>query len=70
MFPAKIILVDLMNFLNWKSNAASIPDILNRIMKLDGEEVVKFLQDILDTIFSLFSTEDGKSTQVLFPTKF
>jgi len=53
-----------MNFLNWKSNSASIQDILNRILKLDGEEVVKFLQDILDTIFSLFSTEDGKSTQV------
>ena len=32
----------------------------------DGEEIVKFLQDVLDTLFSLFSTEDGNSTQVLF----
>ena len=32
-------------------------------MSLSGEEIVKFLQDILDALFAMFSTEDGNSTQ-------
>ena len=36
---------------------------LTRMMKLKGEETVKFLQDVLDSLFSMFSTEDGNSTQ-------
>ena len=36
---------------------------LTRMMKLRGEEIVKFLQDVLDSLFSMFSTEDGNSTQ-------
>ena len=28
----------------------------------DGEEIVKFLQDVLDALFAMFSTEDGNST--------
>ena len=31
-------------------------------MKTGGEEIVKFLQDVLDALFSMFSTEDGNST--------
>ena len=37
-------------------------DTLAKIMKLDGEEIVKFLQDVLDALFAMFSTEDGNST--------
>jgi len=29
---------------------------------LNGEELVKFLQDVLDALFAMFSTEDGSST--------
>ena len=57
------ILVDLMKLLNWKSSPKQLGDTLNKIMKLGGEEVVKFLQDVLDALFSMFSTEDGNSTQ-------
>ena len=54
--------VDLMKLLNWKSNQNNISDTLSKIMSLSGEEVVKFLQDILDALFAMFSTEDGNST--------
>ncbi len=52
-----------MKLLNWKSSPKQLGDTLNKIMKLGGEEVVKFLQDVLDALFSMFSTEDGNSTQ-------
>jgi dedicator of cytokinesis protein 3 len=31
-------------------------------MRTGGEELVKFLQDVLDALFAMFSTEDGNST--------
>ena len=65
LFPLPTIVpVDLMSLLNWKSmDRKSIPETLGKIMKLDGEEVVKFLQDVLDALFGMFSTEDGNSTE-------
>jgi len=54
--------VDLMSLLNWRATPEKIPDILGSIMKTGGEEIVKFLQDIFDALFSMFSTEDGNST--------
>ena len=36
-------------------------NICNRL-SLGGEEIVKFLQDVLDALFSMFVTEDGNST--------
>ena len=51
-----------MSLLNWRAIPDRIPDILGCIMKTEGEEIVKFLQDVLDTLFSVFSTENGGST--------
>ncbi|XP_064489712.1 dedicator of cytokinesis protein 3-like isoform X2 [Ornithodoros turicata] len=53
---------DLLCLLKWKENPDKIHDTLNKVMKLNGEEIVKFLQDILDALFSMFSTGDGNST--------
>ena len=39
-----------MQLLNWKSNPSQIQETLKRIMLVEGEEVVKFLQDILDAL--------------------
>ncbi|KAG1701194.1 Dedicator of cytokinesis protein 3 [Nymphon striatum] len=55
--------VDLQALLKWKSHPDKIDIILRRFMELDGEEIVKFLQDVLDQLFSMFSTNDGSSTQ-------
>ncbi|GAB6029592.1 hypothetical protein CHUAL_005335 [Chamberlinius hualienensis] len=54
--------VDLLSLLKWKSFPNRIQDTLNKIMKLGGEEIVKFLQDILDALFGMFSTVDGSLT--------
>ena len=51
-----------MSLLNWRAIPDRIPGILGCIMKTEGEDIVKFLQDVLDTLFSVFSTENGGST--------
>ncbi|XP_023349256.1 dedicator of cytokinesis protein 3 [Eurytemora carolleeae] len=42
---------DLMHLLKWRSHQDRIPDILTKVMKTPGEEIVKFLQDILGNLF-------------------
>ncbi|CAG9773050.1 unnamed protein product [Ceutorhynchus assimilis] len=54
--------VDLLALLRWKSHPARIQESLTRVLKLGAEELIKFLQDVLDALFALFSTEDGNST--------
>ncbi|XP_014256869.1 dedicator of cytokinesis protein 3 isoform X2 [Cimex lectularius] len=54
---------DLLALLQWKAKPERIQEALTRALHLDGEELVKFLQDVLDALFAMFSTEDGNSTQ-------
>ncbi|KAK7862569.1 hypothetical protein R5R35_004185 [Gryllus longicercus] len=54
--------VDLLSLLQWREHPDRIQEALGRVRRLDGEELVKFLQDVLDALFSMFSTEDGNST--------
>lgn len=54
--------VDLLSLLQWKNHPDKIANTLERIIGLKGEEVVKFLQDILDALFAIFHSEDGDST--------
>lgn len=56
------ISVDLLSLLRWKSHPERIQESLTRVLRLGDEELVKFLQDVLDALFALFSTEDGNST--------
>lgn len=56
--PAEIsfrvcILVDLLGLLNWKAKPDAVPMHLKNLTKVDGEEIVKFLQDTLDALFSI-----------------
>lgn len=51
-----------MSLLRWKSHPEKIQESLQRVLRLGDEELVKFLQDVLDALFALFSTEDGNST--------
>ena len=55
-------LADLLALLKWKSYPDRILEILRLVSRLRGEEVVKFLQDVLDALFAMFSTEEGFST--------
>jgi dedicator of cytokinesis protein 1 len=45
--------VDLLGLLNWVSHPEVLKDSLAALMKVDGEEVVKFLQDVLDALFNI-----------------
>uniref|UniRef100_A0A8D8XE50 Dedicator of cytokinesis protein 1 n=1 Tax=Cacopsylla melanoneura TaxID=428564 RepID=A0A8D8XE50_9HEMI len=45
--------VDLLGFLNWHSDTTRLDVSLCNLMNLGGEEIVKFLQDILDTLFQI-----------------
>ncbi|XP_066149763.1 dedicator of cytokinesis protein 3 isoform X2 [Euwallacea fornicatus] len=54
--------VDLLALLQWKAHPERIQESLQRVLKLGDEELIKFLQDVLDALFALFSTEDGNST--------
>uniref|UniRef100_A0A8D0E8M0 Dedicator of cytokinesis 5 n=1 Tax=Salvator merianae TaxID=96440 RepID=A0A8D0E8M0_SALMN len=45
--------VDLLGLLNWRSNSQNIGHNLKKLMEVDGGEIVKFLQDTLDALFSI-----------------
>ncbi|XP_071494855.1 dedicator of cytokinesis protein 1-like [Diadema antillarum] len=47
--------VDLLGLLKWRAEPDSIRQSLEYLMKVDGEEVVKFLQDTLDALFSIMA---------------
>lgn len=48
-----IVLVDLLGLLNWATHKETLTESLRALMNVDGEEVVKFLQDILDALFNI-----------------
>lgn len=52
----------MLALLQWKAHPNNIKEALDGVLKLNGEELVKFLQDVLDALFAMFSTEDGSST--------
>ncbi|XP_046628912.1 dedicator of cytokinesis protein 1 isoform X2 [Neodiprion virginianus] len=45
--------VDLLGLLKWASRQTDLKESLTALMKVDGEEVVKFLQDVLDALFNI-----------------
>ncbi|XP_056671020.1 dedicator of cytokinesis protein 1-like [Monodelphis domestica] len=45
--------VDLLGLLKWRSNTNLLQQNLRQLMKVDGGEVVKFLQDTLDALFNI-----------------
>lgn len=53
----------MLSLLKWKSHPERIADTLNLVTRLRGEELVKFLQDVLDSLFAMFCTDDGSATQ-------
>jgi len=53
--------LDLVSLLKWRSNPDKIKQTLENMTKVSGEEIVKFLQDVLDVLFAMFLSEDGES---------
>uniref|UniRef100_A0A8C2IFD8 Dedicator of cytokinesis 3 n=1 Tax=Cyprinus carpio TaxID=7962 RepID=A0A8C2IFD8_CYPCA len=58
--------VDLLALLKWKAHPERVMDILGRLRHVCGEEIVKFLQDILDTLFSILDDNTDKYGPLVF----
>ncbi|RVE72625.1 hypothetical protein OJAV_G00039410 [Oryzias javanicus] len=58
--------VDLLALLKWKAHPERVMDILGRLRHVSGEEIVKFLQDILDTLFSILDDNTEKYGPLVF----
>ncbi|XP_037536633.1 dedicator of cytokinesis protein 5 [Nematolebias whitei] len=54
--------VDLLGLLNWRSNPEDLEQILQRLMEVEGGEIVKFLQDTLDALFNVMMETSEKDT--------
>ncbi|XP_064422203.1 dedicator of cytokinesis protein 3 isoform X2 [Latimeria chalumnae] len=58
--------VDLLALLKWKAHPDRVMDILSRLRHVSGEEIVKFLQDILDTLFAILDDNTEKYGHLVF----
>ncbi|XP_034296012.1 dedicator of cytokinesis protein 3 isoform X3 [Pantherophis guttatus] len=58
--------VDLLALLKWKAYPDRVMDILGRLRQVSGEEIVKFLQDILDTLFVILDDNTEKYGLLVF----
>lgn len=60
--------VILLGLLNWSAHKETLEDSLNALSNVPGEEVVKFLQDILDALFNILVENDNpeKYDQLVF----
>uniref|UniRef100_A0A8C5PP34 Dedicator of cytokinesis 3 n=1 Tax=Leptobrachium leishanense TaxID=445787 RepID=A0A8C5PP34_9ANUR len=58
--------VDLLALLKWKAYPDRILDVLGRLRHVSGEEIVKFLQDILDTLFVILDDNTEKYGLLVF----
>ncbi|KAM8924612.1 dedicator of cytokinesis protein 1 [Pelodytes ibericus] len=54
--------VDLLGLLKWRSNTNLLQQNLRQLMKVDGGEVVKFLQDTLDALFNIIMENSESET--------
>ncbi|XP_053307198.1 dedicator of cytokinesis protein 1 isoform X2 [Spea bombifrons] len=54
--------VDLLGLLKWRSNTNMLQQNLCQLMKVDGGEVVKFLQDTLDALFNIIMENSESET--------
>ncbi|KAI5167804.1 Dedicator Of Cytokinesis Protein 5 [Manis pentadactyla] len=54
--------VDLLGLLNWRSNSQNIKHNLKKLMEVDGGEIVKFLQDTLDALFTIMMEMSDNET--------
>ncbi|XP_030639791.1 dedicator of cytokinesis protein 3-like [Chanos chanos] len=57
---------DLLTLLKWKAYPERVLDVLGRLRLISGEEIVKFLQDVLDTLFSLLDDNTDKYGPLVF----
>ncbi|XP_068508533.1 dedicator of cytokinesis protein 3 isoform X14 [Syngnathus scovelli] len=57
---------NLLALLKWKAHPDRVGNILGRLRHVTGEEIVKFLQDILDTLFAILDDDAHKYGPLVF----
>lgn len=58
--------VDLVGLLRWRQQKRQIPSVLTSLLKIDGEEIVKFLQDIFDALFAIQNESSEQCGNLVF----
>uniref|UniRef100_A0A6I8SKC6 Dedicator of cytokinesis protein 4 n=1 Tax=Xenopus tropicalis TaxID=8364 RepID=A0A6I8SKC6_XENTR len=62
----KWILCDMLDLLKWRMHPENIPHCLSKLKEIDGSEIVKFLQDTLDTLFGILNENSPKYGSKVF----
>jgi len=57
--------VDLLGLLKWRSQKEKLPTILPALMKVSGEEIVKFLQDVFDALFAILMDDPERYGELI-----
>ena len=61
------IVVEMLSLLKWRQKQPSeIPSILGNVIYIDGEEIVKFLQDTLDSLFDILASNSQNYGEPVF----
>lgn len=61
---------DILSILQWKTHPERISCSLAQVLKLCDEELVKFLPDLLDALFAIFSGKNLYKISVFIVYKF
>ncbi|OCT87399.1 hypothetical protein XELAEV_180210954mg, partial [Xenopus laevis] len=57
---------DMLDLLKWRMHPENIPHCLSKLKEIDGSEIVKFLQDTLDTLFGILNENSHKYGSKVF----
>uniref|UniRef100_G1PM09 Dedicator of cytokinesis protein 4 n=1 Tax=Myotis lucifugus TaxID=59463 RepID=G1PM09_MYOLU len=57
---------DMLDLLKWRTHPDKIPGCLSKLKEIDGSEIVKFLQDTLDTLFGILDENSQKYGSKVF----
>ncbi|XP_036753245.2 dedicator of cytokinesis protein 4 [Manis pentadactyla] len=57
---------DMLDLLKWRTHPDKITGCLSRLKEIDGSEIVKFLQDTLDTLFGILDENSQKYGSKVF----
>ncbi|XP_073710037.1 dedicator of cytokinesis protein 4b isoform X3 [Misgurnus anguillicaudatus] len=57
---------DMLDLLKWRAHPERISDSLSKLKEIDGSEIVKFLQDTLDTLFGILDENSQKYALKVF----
>lgn len=56
-----VFIVDLVGLLRWRSQKRQIPSVLTSLLKIDGEEIVKVSEFIIDCAKEVFAIPKNRT---------